>query len=72
MLCTRLYQVLPSLLPFSLTKTRIRTGIGCTMLDNFVHVPLLYMPAYYSVVGFLQGDTGAKTLQVRGVCCLLV
>jgi hypothetical protein len=65
-LCTRLYQHFPTMLPKYFTATRMRTGVGCTLLDNFLHVPFLYMPVYFGAVGALQGDSMETTMTVCG------
>jgi hypothetical protein len=52
------------MLPKYFTATRMRTGVGCTLLDNFLHVPFLYMPAYFGAVGALQGDSMETTMTV--------
>ncbi|CAK0877252.1 unnamed protein product [Prorocentrum cordatum] len=44
-------------LPAALLATPLRYGIGCTLLDSFVHCPFLYTPSYYISVNLLRGST---------------
>jgi len=34
----------------------LQSGVIMSMVDNFIHVPLVYTPAFYVTVGLLQGD----------------
>ena len=51
-------------------------GLGCTMIDNVIHSPLLYLPSYYLYVDTVQGATLAEAaehlrqdwLEVAGTC----
>eukprot|EP00397_Hematodinium_sp_SG-2012_P039204 GEMP01042771.1.p1 GENE.GEMP01042771.1~~GEMP01042771.1.p1 ORF type:complete len:145 (+),score=16.85 GEMP01042771.1:381-815(+) len=38
---------------YAITSTQ--GGIITSLVDNFIHVPLLYIPSYYFTVGLLQG-----------------
>jgi protein Mpv17 len=49
------YNSFSRVLPATLQTTPLRYGVGCTALDNFVHVPFLYTPAFYLSTGLLQG-----------------
>mmetsp|Transcript_38063 Transcript_38063/g.89083 ORF Transcript_38063/g.89083 Transcript_38063/m.89083 type:complete len:199 (-) Transcript_38063:264-860(-) len=37
-------------------RTQLRSGLSKSLLDNFVHVPFLYIPTFYASVGILQGQ----------------
>ena len=36
------------------------TAIFGTSIDNFIHVPLFYLPAFYTTTGVIQGDSIEK------------
>jgi len=60
--CYVVYRSYDSLLPAVLLKTQRRAALAKSCVDNFVHVPFLYMPSFYLTVGMMQGDTLSKTL----------
>jgi len=39
------------------TLSSLQSGVIMSLVDNFIHVPLLYTPAFYVTVGLLQGDS---------------
>mmetsp|Transcript_51162 Transcript_51162/g.94683 ORF Transcript_51162/g.94683 Transcript_51162/m.94683 type:complete len:139 (-) Transcript_51162:7-423(-) len=41
-------------------STTFRRGLSKTLIDNFVHVPCFYTPAFYFTVGVLQGQNLAE------------
>eukprot|EP00747_Dinoflagellata_sp_TGD_P169715 gnl/TRDRNA2_/TRDRNA2_199461_c0_seq1.p1 gnl/TRDRNA2_/TRDRNA2_199461_c0~~gnl/TRDRNA2_/TRDRNA2_199461_c0_seq1.p1 ORF type:complete len:210 (+),score=27.49 gnl/TRDRNA2_/TRDRNA2_199461_c0_seq1:48-677(+) len=43
------------LLPKMLLATQLRAGFSKSLFDNFVHVPILYIPCFYFCVGLMQG-----------------
>jgi len=56
-----------------------KAGMAASLLDNLVHVPLLYMPAYFATMGAWQGDsleklksdTQAAYKNTVAACCAL-
>ena len=58
--CHTLYSSYASVLPAALLRRRGGEALGSTLLDNFVHLPVLYVPAFYIGVGFMQGQSRAK------------
>jgi hypothetical protein len=52
-----------SFLPKPFLSTQLRTGLSCSLIDNFVHVPLLYTPAFYALTGLMQGRTMAEATE---------
>ena len=40
----------------------MRAGISKSVIDNFVHVPCLYLPTFYSWVGLVQGQSSEAIL----------
>lgn len=55
--CHWIYNAYPKLLPVSIVASNLQMGVACSLLDNFVHSPLLYTPAFYLSVGVMQGQT---------------
>ena len=53
--CYLLYAQYRSVLPAWFLKTKLREGIGSSLLDNFVHVPFVYTPMYYVSTGIMRG-----------------
>jgi len=47
--------------PKFLINTPAKMGLTCTLVDNFLHVPLLYTPAFYVMTGLMQGRTLAES-----------
>eukprot|EP00931_Biecheleriopsis_adriatica_P048494 TRINITY_DN28013_c0_g1_i1.p1 TRINITY_DN28013_c0_g1~~TRINITY_DN28013_c0_g1_i1.p1 ORF type:complete len:114 (-),score=10.55 TRINITY_DN28013_c0_g1_i1:290-631(-) len=52
------------MIPKSLLATPLRTGIGCMFIDQFLHTPFLYIPAFFLTAGLLQGWTFDKSIAV--------
>ena len=44
-------------LPHACLKTPLREGVSCSALDNFLHVPLLYTPAFFLSTSLLRGHS---------------
>lgn len=53
----RLYNLYPKILPSWFMKTPLREGVASSLIDNFLHVPFLYTPAFFLTTGLLQGAT---------------
>merc|ERR1719421_1839963 len=53
--CYYVYKAYARILPPWFYKTPAREGMGGTMLDNFVHVPVTYTPAFFVYTGLIQG-----------------
>uniref|UniRef100_A0A7R9ZMV5 Peroxisomal membrane protein MPV17 n=1 Tax=Craspedostauros australis TaxID=1486917 RepID=A0A7R9ZMV5_9STRA len=51
-----------SLLVQRLTPNQLQGAVG-TLADNFIHVPLLYLPAYFISTGWMQGVPWSTTKQ---------
>eukprot|EP00746_Dinoflagellata_sp_MGD_P146065 gnl/MRDRNA2_/MRDRNA2_78590_c1_seq1.p1 gnl/MRDRNA2_/MRDRNA2_78590_c1~~gnl/MRDRNA2_/MRDRNA2_78590_c1_seq1.p1 ORF type:complete len:381 (+),score=53.34 gnl/MRDRNA2_/MRDRNA2_78590_c1_seq1:269-1411(+) len=45
-----------TILPQWFRQCKIRQGIGCTVLDNFIVSPFIYIPAYHILTRLLQGE----------------
>ena len=59
-----------SRLPAVLIDSKMKMGISCSLIDNFVHVPVLYTPAFYLVTGLMQGLTVEESTDtLRGGEC---
>ena len=50
------------ILPAWFLRSPAREGLGSTVLDNFIHTPFLYTPAFYVSTGLLQGATMKDTV----------
>lgn len=50
----RILLSLPSLTKVRLCESKTQGAI-CTMADNLIHVPVLYLPTYFFAVGTMQG-----------------
>lgn len=71
--CNYIYSLYPSLaksvikstiLQKMLPSCRIKSqGVISTVADNFIHVPVLYLPSYFVTVGSLQGIPVQKSMQ---------
>ena len=48
----------------------LRCGLACSALDNFVHVPIVYTPAFYFFTGLLRGDGWEETMKVLRKCAV--
>lgn len=70
--CGRVYTLYPPVARFvhaRLLPAPMAAGVGFATteavvscgLDNFVHVPCLYLPSYYLAVGTMRGDSLAHT-----------
>mmetsp|Transcript_16481 Transcript_16481/g.35540 ORF Transcript_16481/g.35540 Transcript_16481/m.35540 type:complete len:216 (-) Transcript_16481:226-873(-) len=51
------YRAYSRLLPEVLMRTPLREGVTCSMVDNFLHVPFFYTPAFYIITEGIQGNT---------------
>lgn len=74
--CNYIYSLYPNLarsiltsnafrkvMPTKLCDMRSTTGVISTVADNFVHVPVLYLPSYFVAVGTLQGVPLTNSIQ---------
>lgn len=59
--CHFIYPLYPQLarrcLPAALTGSTLAVGLGCTMLDNFIHSPFFYIPSFFLYTDMVQGAT---------------
>lgn len=55
--CTFVYGSYKHILPAFMMTTPLRYGIGGTILDSFVHCPLLYTPCFYITTNLMCGQT---------------
>jgi hypothetical protein len=55
--CYWVYNAYPLLLPASIVASNLQMGLAGSLLDNFVHSPLLYTPAFFLSVGLMQGQS---------------
>merc|ERR1712232_246405 len=56
------------ILPAFMQTTPLRFGVGGTLLDSFVHCPILYTPTFYITTNLMQGNTlqeGIEELRLR-------
>ena len=62
--CTALYSTYPRIAKWVLSKPSAKAvGAVSTLLDNFVHVPFFYMPAFYIGTCTLRGEDWSTTKQ---------
>lgn len=54
------FNMIQKILPACQTKS---LGVISTLVDNFVHVPMLYLPSYFVAVGQLQGKPLQNSIQ---------
>lgn len=69
----RIYCAYPSILQRfapSLMKTPLREGIASSSMDNFIHVPFLYTPAFYAITEMLQGRTAEEAKEAFVTCAI--
>lgn len=67
--CTSVYSLYPPLSAFLIRSSPFRLpgspariqGAVSTLADNLLHVPFLYIPAYFLTVGPMQGDSFSDT-----------
>mmetsp|Transcript_2157 Transcript_2157/g.4801 ORF Transcript_2157/g.4801 Transcript_2157/m.4801 type:complete len:199 (+) Transcript_2157:69-665(+) len=52
--CYYIYSTYDHVLPKAALSTLLRTGVSKALLDTCVHLPFLYVPAFYVYVGLLQ------------------
>lgn len=60
---TLVYNSYKYMLPRTLSATPFKFGISCSLVDNFVHVPVLYTPAFFVITGLVQGESPPKVMQ---------
>lgn len=48
--------------------TPYKSAVAVTLFDNFVHVPMLYTPAFFGIVGTLQGQTPREVWKELSAC----
>ena len=56
-LCSFIYPLYARILPQWFSRSLVRQGIGSTLIDNFIHSPIFYIPAFYMSTGILQGHS---------------
>lgn len=63
--CGRIYGIYPRVAQriFGARMTPRIEGAVSTFLDNFIHVPLLYIPSFYMCTGILRGERREDTIQ---------
>ena len=75
-ICVRVFSIYPGITPAVFKGSAFKSGAWASMLDNFVHVPLLYTPAFYAITisvrefskRFLSSSDGPE----EDVPCLIV
>merc|ERR1712137_470558 len=45
------------ILPTFMLAPPLRYGVGCTLLDSFIHCPLLYTPSFYISTNLFSGHS---------------
>lgn len=72
--CNYIYSLYPSLARGIANSSAFRkripnvcgaksTGVISTIIDNFIHVPMLYLPSYFMAVGTLRGAPITHSLE---------
>ncbi len=62
--CTCIYRLFPKMAHrLFQNPTPQKIGITSTVLDNFVHVPILYLPTFYLSTGMLRGEEWSEAKQ---------
>jgi len=60
-ICHFVYPLYPKLarhcLPAALAGSTFAVGLGCTIIDNFVHSPFFYTPSFFLYTDIMQGAT---------------
>lgn len=65
--------------PTIFTRSALGLGMGATVLDNFIHNPIFYIPAFYLYTDTVQGLGGAEAVghlksewvEVAGFCFVI-
>ena len=58
--CTAVYPLYRRMLPAYWLAPPLREGVGSTLIDEFLHLPLIYTPAFFYMTGLVQGDSVSK------------
>eukprot|EP00929_Paragymnodinium_shiwhaense_P006695 TRINITY_DN11066_c0_g1_i1.p2 TRINITY_DN11066_c0_g1~~TRINITY_DN11066_c0_g1_i1.p2 ORF type:complete len:210 (-),score=39.03 TRINITY_DN11066_c0_g1_i1:192-821(-) len=59
----RIFQFYERLVPMWMTGKMLQVGVYKSCIDNFIHVPFLYMPAFYTSTGLMQGRSFATSVE---------
>jgi hypothetical protein len=59
----RVYSLYTAILPARVVASPWRFGAASSLLDNLVHSPVIYLPAYYAWKGGLGGQSVAEMVQ---------
>lgn len=59
---TYIYHLYHYKLPIPRSMSTFGKGMIISLIDNFIHVPLLYTPAFYSTLGLLQQHSMSETI----------
>jgi|TARA_B110000208_G_scaffold180128_1_gene229552 protein Mpv17 len=65
-ICTLVYPLYSRVLPHWFASSPLRQGVGSTLVDNFIHSPIFYVPSFYMSTAILQGidfNTALTTLK---------
>ena len=54
-ICTKVYPMYARLLPATMRATPLREGVGSTILDNFLHSPVFYIPTFFLSTEIMRG-----------------
>ena len=55
--CTLVYPLYRRALPAFWLATPLREGVGSCFIDEFLHLPFVYSPAFFYITGLVQGDS---------------
>lgn len=66
----QIYTLYPRVLPKWFLAAPLRTGLGSSALDNFIHVPFLYTPVFYLWTEVAQGRTWDETYDTLVKCAM--
>eukprot|EP00756_Hemistasia_phaeocysticola_P064587 Hpha_TRINITY_DN7916_c0_g1::TRINITY_DN7916_c0_g1_i1::g.146177::m.146177/K13348/MPV17; protein Mpv17 len=58
------YPYYPKMLPRRLKETPLREGMAASSIDNFIHVPFFYLPAYFIGVNTMSGTSLNEALRL--------
>ena len=60
-LCHYVYPMYPvwaaRMIPRAIGSSTLSNGIGCTVIDNCIHSPFIYLPTFYYWTGTIQGES---------------
>ena len=65
-LCHYVYPWYPKLvtrfMPKLFQSSALWIGLGCTVIDNFIHNPIFYIPAFYMYTDVVKGATKEEAI----------